>query len=525
MSEQELKLHIPAAAVGGIRQEIARRQATRLPLRAIYFDTPERELVKARIALRLRQEGDAWMQTVKMPGANAISRIELNHLRPGPVLDLSVYADTEVGEALSRVQGQLGVRYETDVQRLLCKLRAREGTVEAALDQGVLRAGGLELPICEIEFELLSGRPQAIFSIARGWQKRHGLVLDSRSKSERGDALAQLAAELALADDDASARQIVARFWAPRGVAAIRLSADMTPGQAMSRVAEECLEQIIRNAAMLAEVDTAGVYAAGGPEHVHQLRVGMRRLRSAWRLFEDAVETPPAPLQAGIREYFGALGASRDQDVLADSIVPALTQAGMPDIPVEPVVRGANAHALCSGAAFQGWLLDLYEWSLRPADIAPPAPAGAEGQPLEPAIIPLDAAPPKPTLPPFLTRRLRKWHKQVVSQGVRFGDLELPARHALRKRAKRLRYGLSFAESLLPGSRLREYRKLLAQVQDLLGEINDLAVAADHYRAQTLNHPQAWFALGWIAARLETLTTQAQPAFVRLTKGKGFWKA
>ncbi|MCJ9710522.1 CYTH domain-containing protein, partial [Bordetella hinzii] len=54
MSEQELKLHVPAAAVGGVRQEIAGRQATRLPLRAMYFDTPERELVKARIALRLR---------------------------------------------------------------------------------------------------------------------------------------------------------------------------------------------------------------------------------------------------------------------------------------------------------------------------------------------------------------------------------------------------------------------------------------------------------------------------------------
>ncbi|AKQ54123.1 adenylate cyclase [Bordetella hinzii] len=527
MSEQELKLHVPAAAVGGVRQEIAGRQATRLPLRAMYFDTPERELVKARIALRLRQEGDTWVQTVKMPGANAISRIELNHLRPGPVLDLSVYAGTEVGEALSRLQGQLGVRYETDVQRLLCKLRAREGTVEAALDLGVLRAGGLELPICEIEFELLSGRPQAIFSIARGWQKRHGLVLDSRSKSERGDALAQLAAELGLAGDEAAARQIVARFWAPRGSVGISLDAGMTPEQAMSRVAGECLEQIIRNAAMLAEVDTAGVYAAGGPEHVHQLRVGMRRLRSAWRLFEGAIEAPPAPLQSGIREYFGALGASRDQDVLADTIVPALIQAGMPDIPVEPVVRGADAHALCSGAAFQGWLLDLYEWSLnvRPASAHRTAPALADGQPFKPAIIPLDAAPPKPTLLPFLTRRLRKWHKQVVSQGMHFGDLELAARHELRKRAKRLRYGLSFAESLLPGARLRGYRKQLAEVQDLLGEINDLAVAAEHYRAQTLNHPQAWFALGWIAARLQTLATQAQPAFAKLAKGKGFWKA
>ncbi|AZY51506.1 CYTH and CHAD domain-containing protein [Bordetella avium] len=527
MSEQELKLHVPAASVEGVRQEIAGRQATRLPLRAMYFDTPERELVKARIALRLRQEGENWVQTVKMPGANAITRIELNHVRPGPVLDLSVYAGTAVGDALARIQGQLGVRYETDVQRLLCKLRSREGSVEAALDLGVLRAGGLELPICEIEFELMSGRPEAIFSIARGWQQRHGLVLDVRSKSERGDALAQLAAQLALANDEATAQQIVARFWAPRGARAVALTPDLTPEQAMARVADECLEQIIRNAAMVAEVDTAGVYQAGSAEHVHQLRVGMRRLRSAWRLFEGAIETPPETLDAGIREYFGALGASRDQDVLADTIAPLLRQAGMPDIPTEPVARGADARSLCSGAALQGWLLDLYQWSMtvRAAPVDLPLPVVVEGQPFEPAIIPLDAAPAQAPLRPFLIRRLRRWHKQVVTEGMHFSELDLPTRHELRKRAKRLRYGLAFAESLLPNARLRSYRKQLALVQELLGEINDLAVAAEHYKTQIPLHPQAWFALGWIALRLEQLAQQAQPAFEKLAKDKRFWKA
>lgn len=525
MSEQELKLHVPAGAAGAIAQEISARQATRIQLRAMYFDTPDRELVHARIALRLRQEGENWVQTVKMPGANAISRIELNHMRPGPVLDLSVYAGTEVGDALSRIQGQLGVRYETDVQRLLCKLRTRQGTVEVALDRGVLRAGGLELPICEIEFELLSGRPDAIFSVGRTWQKRHGLVLDSRSKSQRGDALAQLAANLGQIDDEEKRKKAVAAFWAPRGAQSVKLTPELTPVQAMSRVAEECLEQIIRNASVLAEVDTAGIFAAGNPEHVHQLRVGMRRLRSAWRLFAGAIEAPAQPLDAGIREYFSALGASRDQDVLADTIVPALTAAGMPDIPAEPVARGADAHALCAGAAFQGWLLDLYEWSMnvRPAPAeSPELPAVADDAPIEPAIIPLDAAPPKPTLEPFLTRRLRKWHKQVVTQGLHFGAITLEERHELRKRAKRLRYGLSFAESLLPSNRVRRYRKHLAQVQDILGEINDLAVAADYYRAQTLRHPQAWFALGWIAARLEVLAAHAEPAFKALSKGKPF---
>ena len=142
-----------------------------------------------------------------------------------------------------------------------------------------------------------------------------------------------------------------------------------------------------------------------------------------------------------------------------------------------------------------------------------------------PTIIPLDAAPPRPPLRPFLLRRLRRWHRQVLEDGRRFGELDLPARHELRKRAKRLRYGLSFADSLLPRARLRGYRKQLAQLQDLLGQINDLAVAAEHYRALTERHPQAWFALGWIAARLQAPVARAQPAFDRLARYRGLWRA
>ncbi|WP_235556826.1 CHAD domain-containing protein [Bordetella bronchiseptica] len=116
------------------------------------------------------------------------------------------------------------------------------------------------------------------------------------------------------------------------------------------------------------------------------------------------------------------------------------------------------------------------------------------------------------------------WHLKVIDEGLRFGALELEARHELRKRVKRLRYGLSFAESVLPAARLRTYRKQLARVQDLLGEINDLAVARDYYQAALQAHPQAWFAVGWIGARLDGLTPQAQEAFDQLAHAKPFWK-
>ncbi len=552
MSEQELKLHVPAATRQAVLKEVKQREATRIRLHAMYFDTPERELARARIAIRLRQEGNDWVQTLKMPGINAITRIEMNHPRPGPVLDLSVYAGTEVEAALSAIKGELGLRYETDVLRLLRKVRTRYGTVELAYDTGILRAGALELPISELEFELVSGRPAAIFAVARGWQQRHSLVLDPRSKSERGDALAQLAERLAeedaKADDDLEARraQAIAQFWAPRGAASVKLREDMTAPQALGRIAAECLDQIARNAAVLAEVDTEGVYRAGNSEHVHQLRVGVRRLRSAWKLFEGWVAPVPDAMLQGVRKHFAAFGANRDQDVLNETVAPALLRAGMPVIPMEAAPPEQDAQTIAGGKAFQAWLLDLLEWTL---DVPPPLPSDgtqtiANGTPsdtapepairlegglsvssVKPTIIPMLAPEPDPQrLRKQLARRLHRWHSKVADQGTQFAKLDIPTRHELRKRGKRLRYSLAFAESLLPAAKLRGYRKLLSKVQDVLGEINDLAVAKDYYESCTATHPQAWFALGWISARLDELAVEAQKAFDALAQSKPFWR-
>ncbi|MFA4912170.1 MAG: CYTH and CHAD domain-containing protein [Burkholderiaceae bacterium] len=380
MSEQEVKLNVAPAARAGVEREMSRGDSRSIHLHAMYFDTPARELARAKIALRLRLEGDVWIQTLKMPGKDAISRIELNHTRPGPILDLSVYAGSEVEAALTSVQGELGLRYETDVLRIIRKHRSRQGAVEIAFDRGEVRASGFTLPICELEFELLSGRVAAIFEVARAWHHRHGLILDARSKSERGDALASLASDLdfkPLDDTDpADARSAtvrskraarIAAFWAPRPILSVKLQADQTPAQALATVTAECLDQITRNAAALAEVDTASVnYQAGHPDHVHQLRVGVRRLRSAWRLFDGIAVLPPAELQDALKTFFGNFGSNRDRDVLNASVLPKLLAAGMPVFADDTPDESDDSATLARAKGFQGLLLSLLEWSVTP---------------------------------------------------------------------------------------------------------------------------------------------------------------
>ena len=548
MSEQELKLHIPHTARAGVERELKRGTVTRIRLRALYFDTPSRELVQARVALRLRQEGRQWVQTLKMPGEHVLSRVEINHNRPGPVLDLSVYVGTLAEAAISSITEPLGVCYETDVVRLLRKVRSRQGSVEIALDTGCLRAGKLELPISEIEFELLSGKLGAVFELGRKWQRTHGLILDARSKSERGDQLAMLSQKLAsiesLPEDmqQAARSTAIAQFWSPRAAIPIKLNADMTAEQALSMVTLECIDQITRNAAVLAEVDTAGVCKAGTAEHVHQLRVGIRRLRSAWSFFNNITPLPALELREPIKAHFALLGGTRDDDVLNETILPVLRAAGQPPLVIDqedtPV---AWQDPVAASVDFQAWLLAMLESVLIPAPhnvtAAQPSDSSRAGDdialsdeaphgPIDAHIIPMqpDKPPRVLTLKQLLVSKLHKWHKQVLRDGLKFNELDIESRHALRKRAKKLRYALQFSEALLPAAKLKTYRKQLSAVQDILGEMNDLAVARERFVALRDSQPSAWFACGWITSRLDALVLDAIAAFKQLEKTEKFWR-
>src|SRR5690606_5245877 len=104
-----------------------------------------------------------------------------------------------------------------------------------------------------------------------------------------------------------------------------------------------------------------------------------------------------------------------------------------------------------------------------------------------------------------------------------YAELDEEARHALRKDAKRLRYGLGFTRSLFDQTRVRRTLKRLSSLQDVLGEVNDLAVARAHFLARAHAEPLAWFAVGWIAARLDALAGEAQAALAGLADTTKFW--
>lgn len=214
MVEIELKFQLPATAREAVRTELAEAGARVQRLQAAYVDTPDRALARARAALRLRREDGAWVQTLKAQGAGVLVRLEHNAELPAgggdalPALDLGRHAGTPAADALAAALGTdaaglqaaaargdtlgLGVVFETDVHRTLVTLPAPGGAwVEAALDEGEVRAAGHRLPLGELELELRTGEPAALLALAADWVARHGLWLDTRSKAERGEGLSR----------------------------------------------------------------------------------------------------------------------------------------------------------------------------------------------------------------------------------------------------------------------------------------------------------------------------------------------
>jgi hypothetical protein len=97
--------------------------------------------------------------------------------------------------------------------------------------------------------------------------------------------------------------------------------------------------------------------------------------------------------------------------------------------------------------------------------------------------------------------KLARLHRRLRRAGKAFDTLDDPARHRARKQLKRLRYAAECMSSLWPDKAWQDYLRRLKKAQDALGTFQDLTVAQAAFEARREADPQAWFALGWIAAR------------------------
>lgn len=496
MFETELKFQVPPERAAAVRAAMKAAAPRRQHLQALYFDTADGALGRAGIALRLRREGPRWVQTLKARGAHPAERHEHNvPLRaPGaePRLDLARHAGTPAAAAWAATLGDTVEAFDaarlqpvmaTDIWRRRVALDQGGGcVVELAFDEGEVRAGEAVAAVCELEYELLEGDLAGLVRCAGEGVARHGLWLDTVSKAERGELLAR-----------GLAHPPPARFHPP----VLPRRAD---GAALWRAAlGSAVAMLLPNASALA----AGSEAA---EHVHQLRVAVRRLRVVVSELGPLVGLAAEPAWLSpLVALFRALGASRDEAALLQSLAPRLQAAGAP----------------CT------------DWRAGAAEAAPPAPARLLREPaVQQALLGLlvdsQARPPGQDAAAarrHVDGRLATLHEQAAQAGRRFDHLPEAAQHRARKRVKRLRYLADVVAALYDKPRARaRFLRPLAAAQDALGELQDLATALPLYRSAATGHlPEAWFAVGWLVAEQAHAVRRSGKALRALGRARPFW--
>lgn len=199
VTETEIKLRITPQAAQALRNHplVIERLAGEWHTGTLYnqyFDTAERELASARVALRVRRDGEQFIQTLKSKGQSVAGLSERNEWDwpvGGPGLDLTLLDDGCWPASLAGLD-KLSLRpmFTTDFQRTRGILRWQRGDeqveVEAALDQGEVIADGRAEPICELELELRNGSPAALLELAVSLAADVALMPCDISKAERG---------------------------------------------------------------------------------------------------------------------------------------------------------------------------------------------------------------------------------------------------------------------------------------------------------------------------------------------------
>lgn len=186
--EYELKYRADSAAINAIQEKYG--SFTPITMETTYYDTPDLKLRLRRWTLRRRLENGASVCTVKIPlpdGSRGEWEVESNSLMSG-VLALCAAGAPE--ELLALTAGGVAPFCGAKFTRLAKTLDLPQGTVELALDRGILLGGGKEAPFAEVEVELKSGCDEAAAAFAEALAAEFGLTPEPKSKLARAMELA-----------------------------------------------------------------------------------------------------------------------------------------------------------------------------------------------------------------------------------------------------------------------------------------------------------------------------------------------
>lgn len=260
-------------------------------------------------------------------------------------------------------------------------------------------------------------------------------------------------------------------------------------------------------------------------EGIHQLRVSVRRLRSALALFRDMIPgNERRNIARRLKWIAEQCAEAREWDVFQDELLTPLRKALPDDLAlkdfaaeVEKICRAADTRAadMLAGLQYAKNILKVEAWwnggGWRAVATAFAAEKASD----------------------FSRARIRKFHQRLCKLGKQASELDEMGLHDLRIRTKKLRYAVGFFGSLFPNKSVRVYRTALDEIQDCLGALNDIVVARQLLIAVENRAPELDLATleraadvitGWSAVKWETGIEQLPGSWRRFADIRPFWK-
>ena len=473
--EIELKFELSGSAVKKVRRHalLSRADHQTRSQKSVYFDTDESTVHKAGYSLRVRQVGDCFTQTVKTKGGSAglFDRGEWEAPVEQMAPESKALHRTPLGN-LKRLTRDAAPVVWSDVERTTWHVDRNGSVIEVVLDSGTVSAGDHEAAFHELELELRTGEPAALFDFAQELGRAVPLQIGVLSKEERGRLLAECG------------------FDREQKASVLDIRNSMDAGQVLALIVHECIRHFRLNEAL--------IIAERDAKALHQARVAMRRLRSAFSQFRPAIgQGSLEPLEAELKEFLIPFGEARNLDVFLDNHGDRLARRDRRKLASSRAEAYDQVINTLEAQRSRDMFLDLVDWT------------ASENWRTDVASEPIRT---------FAAERLDAAWKKVKRRGKGIGDLGEQELHRLRISIKKLRYTVEFLTPLYPRKRVRKFASSLEEMQDCLGLLHDDTVGRQIVADFALGETGRTDATAR-SAQLKTLETR----FKQLKRVGRFW--